>query len=354
MNFDLLKLALTALSITVGTASGVAALLVDFKDKATGKPTKWGRYALFGLASSFVVGLSNLAVDYAQKSRQAVDALQRAQAASEQTLQIVNNINRSLNPFRDVKVGARVSYAFELPHFIDYRDRLDREARALLPELNKAPGRYLPGKMGIASVGPDGVVTAVAFPPESPLFPHQDTEKAAHLALSQSLLSLIFFKTPLDREAFRNLGFNPMSVNSGADISMFLGINGQDANQVFFEYDLERKRVRWKVCAIPALMEGWRSSGRIVSILDLPGAQLAIHFEHARLGPGLENPDIEFVHLGIAERQGWWLRKSRFASHRRNDGFEVMEYRFANTAEEMLRELTDRGPAPEPFCSSAD
>jgi hypothetical protein len=354
MNFDLLKLALAALSITVGTASGVAALLVDFKDKATGKPTKWGRYALFGLAGSFVVGLSNLAVDYAQKTRQAVDASLRAQAASEQTLQIVNNINRSLNPFRDVKVGARVSYAFELPHLVDYRERLDREARALLPEMNKAPGRYLPGKMGIASIRADGVVTAVAFPPESPLFPHQETEKAAYLALSQSLLALIFFKTPLDGEAFRNLGLNPMSVNPGADISMFLGVNGQDSSRVFFEYDLERKRVRWKVCAIPAPMEGWRSSGRIVSILDLPGAQLAVHFEHARLEPGLENPDIEFVHLGVADRQGWWLRQSRMTSHRRSDGFEVMEYRFPNTADQMLRELTDRGPASEPFCSSSD
>lgn len=354
MSLDLIKLALGALSVAVGTASGVAALLVDFKDKATGRITKWGRYAVFGLAGAFVVGISNLAVDYVQKSRQAVEASRRAQAASEQTLQIVSNLNRTLNPFKDVKVGARLSYDFALPQLIGYRERLDREARALLPELNNAPGRHLPGKMGIASVRPDGIVSAVAFSRGSPLFPKEATEKAAHAALSQSLLSLIFFKTPLDREAFGGLGLNPASANPGADITMHLGVDGNDTRHVFFEYDLERKRVRWKICGIPAAMESWRSSGRIVSILDLPGAQLAIHFEHQRVAKGLENPDIEFIHLAVAERQGWWLRKSRFVPHRRSDGFEVLEYRLPNTIEETLRELTDRGPTFEPFCSSAD
>lgn len=354
MNLDLIKLVLAVLSVAVGTVSGVAALLVDFKDRATGRITKWGRYAVLGLASSFVIGTSNLAVDYVQKSRQAVAASRRAQEASEQTLQIVNNLNRTLNPFRDVKVGARVSYGFGLPQLIGYRDRLDREARALLPELNNAPGRYLPGKMGIASVRPDGVVSAVAFPRESPLFPNEATEKAAHAALSQSLLSLTFFKTPLDREAFDRMDLNPMSVNPGADITMHLGVDGKDTRHVFFEYDLERKRVRWKICGIPAAMEAWRSSGRIVSILDLPATQLAIRFEHQRIAEGLENPDIEFVHLAVAERQGWWLRKSRFVSHRLSSGFEVMEYQLPNTIEEMLRELTDRGRTFESFCSAAD
>ncbi|MCW5735792.1 MAG: hypothetical protein KIS73_16805 [Enhydrobacter sp.] len=354
MNFDLVKLALAALSVAVGTASGVAALLVDFKDRVTGRITKWGRLAVLGLASSFVVGISNLAVDYVQKSRQAVEASRRAQAASEQTLQIVNNLNRTLNPFKDVRVGARLSYDFGLPELIGYRDRLDREARALLTELNDAPGRNLPGRMGIASVRADGVVSAVAFPRESPLFPNEATERAAHAALSESLLSLVFFKTPLDREAFGRLQLNPMSVNPGADITMHLGVAGKDGRHVHFEYDLDRKRVRWKICGIPAVMDAWRSSGRIVSILDLPGSQLAVHFEHQRVAGGLENPDIEFVHLAVAERQGWWLRNSRFVSHRLNSGFEVLEYRLPDTVDEMLRELTDRGAPSEIFCSSAD
>jgi hypothetical protein len=45
MTFDVefIKTIIGVVSLAIGTASGVAALLVEFKDKATNKVTKWGR-----------------------------------------------------------------------------------------------------------------------------------------------------------------------------------------------------------------------------------------------------------------------------------------------------------------------
>jgi hypothetical protein len=45
-----LKFVFAIFAILVGTASGVAALLVEFKHKETGKITRWGYYPIGGLA----------------------------------------------------------------------------------------------------------------------------------------------------------------------------------------------------------------------------------------------------------------------------------------------------------------
>jgi hypothetical protein len=134
MTFDLefLKVILGILSIFGATASG---LLVEYKDKKTGRITKWGRYALYGLAISFLIGTSNLWIDYAQKSRQTRDDAEKARINTEKTLQIVSDINRSLNPFKDVRVSFSFAYPFDDPDLARYRQRLDEGVRALLPDI---------------------------------------------------------------------------------------------------------------------------------------------------------------------------------------------------------------------------
>jgi hypothetical protein len=69
VNLDVAKSLIGIISIAVATVSGISALLVDFRDKVTGRVTKWGRYAVFGLAASFFIGTINLWIDYVQKSK---------------------------------------------------------------------------------------------------------------------------------------------------------------------------------------------------------------------------------------------------------------------------------------------
>ena len=84
--------------------SGIAALFVDHKDKKTGRITKWGRYAVFGLAISFLIGVSNLWIDYTEKARTTKNAAEETRANSEKTLRLLTDISRTLNPFKDVRV----------------------------------------------------------------------------------------------------------------------------------------------------------------------------------------------------------------------------------------------------------
>ena len=199
MTFDpaVLKVILSVFSIIGGTASGVAALLVEYKDKETGKITKWGRYALFGLAASFLVGTLNLWVDYTQKSRKFREAAERSREAAEKTLQIVTDISRTLNPLKDVRVSFWLSYPFDHPELAQYRQRLDEGVRALLPSLMKGDATLVKGVSRSVSKG-DGTIMEVTIRKDSPLFPNRSSEGFAYTVLSNTHLSIYFYKTPID------------------------------------------------------------------------------------------------------------------------------------------------------------
>src|SRR5271168_5401941 len=95
-DLDLLKTFLGLFSIAGATTSGVAALVVDYRNKETGKITRWGRYAIFGLATSFLIGVSNLWIDYVEKSRATRTAEEESRVNSEKSLKILTDIERTL------------------------------------------------------------------------------------------------------------------------------------------------------------------------------------------------------------------------------------------------------------------
>ncbi len=143
LDFELLKTILGFVSIIGGTVSGVAALLVEYKDKETGKITKWGRYALIGVGASFLIGASNLWLDYTQKKNESRETANKQREASEQTLRIVTDISRTLNPLKDVRASFWATYRFDQPELAKYRERLDEGVHNLLPSMKVKDGRYI-------------------------------------------------------------------------------------------------------------------------------------------------------------------------------------------------------------------
>src|SRR5262245_25265881 len=341
MTFDLefLKAILGIASIFGATVSGVAALLVEYKDRKTGRITKWGRYALCGLAISFLIGTSNLWIDYTEKSRKTRDDAERSRINTEKTLQIVSDINRTLSPFKDVRVTFGISYPFDHPDLARYRQRLDEGVRALLHDIQSSRQEVQGVSFKIG--GSDGSIEVVRIHEGSPLLPNESKEYLASEVFFRRGLTLNFFKVPINPSTFDH---------EEPDIKIsFEDYEYKETIEV--HYDLKRKTITFWGFHILAKPESWDSSGKIVSMLDLPGTQLIIQLEYddaVTFFANLPRPNVHLerinlphsilVHLSIADRRSWDLPRERFELYKGPKGTTNFVYSFPKTYEEILTE----------------
>jgi hypothetical protein len=353
MTFDLefLKTVISVLSLALGTASGVAALLVEFKDKATGAITKWGRYALSGLAASFLIGTANQLIDYSSKTQQAREAAKTAQQATEQTLHIVTDINRTLNPLKNVRASFWLTYPFDGSELSSYKERLDAGLRArlsqakldhlLMPgalskvgdDLSKIADRAFTPEFSLSGVSDDGRVT-VTVKNDSPLFPKSQTESFAHTVLNTTGLQIQFFKSPIEHPCHRTVD------QPKPDITMSFG-NNPDANaRISLEYTLPTQEVAIRGFRIKSDSDYWNSSGTIISTLDLPGSQMVISAGHLLVSfsepEKRVEPDLKTVSLAIAERGDWVFRNGKLRLETSQDGRRCWTYIFPRSFSELL------------------
>ncbi|HEY7245566.1 MAG TPA: hypothetical protein VH678_16975 [Xanthobacteraceae bacterium] len=326
-NLDFLKAILGLLSIVGGTASGIAVLLVDYKDKKTGQITKWGRYALFGIGISFLIGASNLWIDYVQKSRETRNAAERARENSEKTLQIVTDISRNLNPFKDVRVGFAFSYPFDHPDLAKYRDRLDTGVRALLPGIQKS-NREIEGVSWVRMT--KDVIDIVRLRNDSPLFPREDDESLAFQVFLRRGLSLYFFKMPINPSAYDlRSSFSP-------DINMDFNATSGFDQEIEVHYHLQTKTIEFVAYSILSKPESWQSSGKIVSSIDLPETQLIVQLEYDENATALAKqrqplqridlPHTMSVDMTIGDRRTWDMEE--FEQHKGPRGTTNFVYSF--------------------------
>jgi len=343
VTFDLefLRTLLGFFSIIGATVSGIAALFVDLKDKKTGRITKWGRYAVFGLAISFLIGVSNLWIDYTEKARTTKNAAEETRANSEKTLRLLTDISRTLNPFKDVRVTFEITYPFDDPDLLPYRQRLDKGVRAIIAK-NNWPEKT----QGISWQTRDENlnITVVRIDDGSPLLPTTTAEYLARMVFYQRGLILLWFKTPVD----------PETVDGGAeaDITMKLG---NDQKLILAGYVLKNNIVKFWGENILTESEHWNSSGQIVSLLDLPGSHLIARLEYDEAVTFFENqlfenqplsrlklkrislPETIFLKITVADRRGWTLRDEDFKKYKGSRGTTNFVYLFPKTYEELLR-----------------
>lgn len=330
-DFELLRTVFGLLTIVVGTASGIAALLVDYRDKQTGQITKWGRYAILGIGASFVIGAINLWVDYTQKQLQTREAANRAREASEASLRILTDVTRTLNPLKDVRATYWATYPFDQTELARYRQRLEDGLRALLPSLSE--GKFVQGAHRSWPPGDGTVVEEVTLEQNSPLFPDPNKETFAYTILARTEMRIKVYKTPMDPAVLAKTRTAPQP-----DLQMyFLGYN-----KLREEYNLQKRRISVYGFNIESDPRYWDSSGNIVSVLDLVGAQLVITIHHSTVSFKEPNKRVEAeltdLALKIADRSDWWLRKDKLKLYRDDTASPFYVYVFPNTYESLLLE----------------
>jgi hypothetical protein len=116
-----------AASILITGAFGVLGLVKDFKDKTTGKITKWGRISLTGILISTALGVVAQLTE-TSKSKQS------AEKTAKQALQIVTDIKRGLRPIDAAQIGLFYTYDCK-------NKKLRLQANGFCDLPNAAPGR---------------------------------------------------------------------------------------------------------------------------------------------------------------------------------------------------------------------
>jgi len=121
----------------------------------------------------------------------------------------------------------------------------------------------------------------------------------------------------------------------------------EDTEKIQVLYNLERKAIEFWGTNILSKPETWQSSGKIVSMLDLPETQLIIELEYdgavTFFAKGTEVhlerinlPQSIYVILGVADRRSWRLRKLEL--YKGPSGITNFVYSFPKTYEEILKE----------------
>jgi hypothetical protein len=87
---------LKILSFCVTSLLALLGLLFDFKDKATGRLTRWGRINLFGLIVSFVVGITSQKIEDDQTTASATRAAGQLRSIIEGNQKLVLDDQASL------------------------------------------------------------------------------------------------------------------------------------------------------------------------------------------------------------------------------------------------------------------
>ena len=212
--------------------------------------------------------------------------------------------------------------------------------RALLNDIPTDPNKEVQG-VSWSSKDANDKIESVTIHESSPLFPNRSSEPLASEVFFRRGLTLNFFKTPIDPSNFDEFAEIP-------DVKM--GFQ-DDQDKIKVQYNLQTKTIEFWASSILSKPETWGSSGKIVSVLDMPATQLIIQLEYDEAvtifanTPGanvhlerINLPKSIFVNIGVADRRSWLLPKRKFELYKGPRGTTNFVYSFPKTFQEMLVE----------------
>jgi len=326
---------------------GVLGLLVKFKDE-DGKITRHGRAALFLIVLSTIVAVASHSLELhrsqAEKERAAEARSRETLDEVRRTQRTVLEITRSLHPIKDLRIGYFIRVPMDHESVAAYRKRFEDQLARILPQLNtKSP------VLGVfESARVDGKIASVTIGPFSPLFPAKPKEKHAHQVLRYSEIELHFFRKPIDpysheRISDRHTGIQP---DLAVRVSAGLGESGLSGSHEV-TYEMSDRVFRFFASRIDSDPKYWESTGEIVSIPDLAGAQMFVFLpsvmvsgesEVDRVLPEIRKGfELETLILSMSGGRELWFRRAALTRYSDSRGLPVYVYTFPPRWEDLRK-----------------
>ena len=254
----------------------------------------------------------------------------------------LNEVSRGLYPIKDVRIGYWIHVPMDHLQLKSYVDRFGRELAPLLPLKDDSLPSWITGLSGKP-------YETFSFSSEAPLAPKRTSEGVAYTVLGYSQVELQFFKNPIAPSDhplvsgnWRN-GIKPdLKLSVSADLSKPLGQGGHD-----IEYDLESKRFRIEAFMLSSDAQYWVSTGKILGIPDLLGAQMfGLIRSHMYSGdPAIDRflreirRGFELDTLLVSISTGRELRfyGADLQKHVDKDGYPIYSFIFPKTSDELRK-----------------
>lgn len=308
------------LSIVLTTGLGVLGLLANFRDKETSRVTRSGRWLLLGIIASGAIVIATQALE---------DLRQHAEREDN-----IEHMARGEYPLRNVRLSCWATLpSKEYPQLLAYHRRLAAnaaEARERLRTGLDVPGTsFWGGAPGKPPVG-------ISVRPNSPYYPHPETEPFASLVIKSFRVVLQFYRTPISKTQHPLLGANAgVHRTIFPDLEMTFFANSTVGIEHFFYND----SLVLSASELSADSRLGSHSGRIVSLVTLRRAQMFIELQplpamadhDARVAPELSQLKIHVDNL-----DAFWIDVERMTQHAGPNGYVVYEYRFPDTVDAIL------------------
>jgi hypothetical protein len=318
MGVDQVLHVLRYVALIVAAATAVIAALAKTKDD-NGQLTRAGKlYFAFILLAS-LVAIATQIVDDVRQERSATEQLKRNADLLEQVI-------RGQYPLRNIRASYQFDVPAALPGVEHYRRRLADAMPQIVPRLSSPKFRQL-NDIRFAMVEPN---IGIMFCEKSALMPSIAKDADAARLVGSLNVRLLFYRKPVEP------GQWPLFVFTGSgaiqpDIEMWF--SGGDR---CIEYRTKPERLILRDIGAGSNSSQWQSSGNILSVLDLRGAQMVVDAHPRRTDQSLGQLQLGDFELFIDSLQALWLPKTRFMVHQLPNGDVAYEFIFPKTLEEIL------------------
>jgi hypothetical protein len=337
----------TSIVLTGGFAA--LALLTRYKD-SEGNITRWGKIAIAGVAASAVTGALSQSIELLLKARADEASQNRALAELARNSELLTQINRGLNPLTNVRATFWLEVKLNHPELQPFIRRFKSQLGPLIARWESDPSGHEGGPEYPNVRTTDNKVSTVTISQDSRLFPRKTTEPFAYTVLKYSTISMYFYKPPIKIDEFPEyvLGVEPVNTEildriKQPDIKMSFEQNYNNPSDIELNYSPRTEQFYVHGFNIESKDRYWNSSGKIISALDLAGAQVFITSEHILVSveepQKRVHPELSAVALHISNRKSLWFRAQKLTVHTHRDGPKIYEYRFPDKFEQIDTDL---------------
>ena len=302
---------------------GVLALLTNVRDKTTNRIRPAGWFAIAGV-------LITSAVSIVSQIKERDKTVREAKSDNDKIQRQIREINRTLSPLNDLRASFWLTLPSDASSIDAYRRRLVRDVTSRLSRGPLVPSDALPFR----DLSPDiydgkGKVVAYAIPYKTRFFPNQDRERPAFDMITRAYVRVALYRKPVTIE----------HMSSGVPESdLYSFIDGNHVGGKRGRLRLELKSDAMKVYSEDVPFTLKNGSGRILSLLDLEGAQLWYEGNAMRDQAGLHSSTVDALQITVGNRAPMTFSKDnpRVKQWRLSDGRIVYEYDFPGSLEQII------------------